>query len=162
MAMPDEQFNKCLIVAIRILARRDHSCSELTQKLVARGFSKESVYQVICECQRRNYLDDAHYASSYARRLHNKGYGWRRIEQMLADKGLDRKLIHDSLADYWQERIQVQGCRQALRKKNPKRPGNESFEKARAKIYRFLYQRGFSPAIILRVLGEDFDSMIDP
>lgn len=157
MARPDDKLDKCLTTAIRILTRRDHSCSELAQKLVLRGFSSESVDQVVCECRRQNYLNDAHYADRYARRLHDKGYGWRRIQQMLAVKGVDQNLIDHSLADYCQERIQVEGCRRALRKKNTKRPDNETSEKVKARIYRFLYQRGFSPAIIMSVIAEDFD-----
>jgi regulatory protein len=160
MAVQDEQFNKCLIAAIRILTGRDYSCAELIRKLSHQGFPSESIRRVINECQRQNYLDDARYARSYTHKLHNKGYGGRRIQQMLVAKGLDRKVIDDSLSDYFEERIQIQSCRQAMLKKIKNMRGNESIEKARAKIYRFLYQRGFSSAVILKTMDEDVASFL--
>lgn len=143
----------CLNIALRLLSRRDHSCHELALKLTRRGFETSQVKTAIRECRRLNYLDDEGFCRRYAGQLRRKGYGIRRIEQMLKAKGVAPELIRSAMQHSGADNEQLDDCRKALAKrlKNDDPPATGE---TRAKIYRFLFNRGFSPDIIQRAFAE--------
>ncbi len=147
----------CLAAALRLLTRRDHSRSELTRKLIDRGFSQDQIKSAISECLRLNYLDDERYAIAYANQLQHKGYGRRRIQQMLMAKGLTFQVIAACLEACCPDTVQIRGCRQTMMKKLKSGQPMEDSVEARARLYRFLFSRGFSPAIIRQVMDEGLD-----
>ncbi|MBT5886904.1 MAG: hypothetical protein HOH56_03820, partial [Acidiferrobacteraceae bacterium] len=51
-------------VAMRLLARREHSREELRLKLVQRGFEISSIDPVLVELIEQDYLSDARYAQA--------------------------------------------------------------------------------------------------
>lgn len=76
-------------VSLRLLAGRDHSKKELLQKLVLKGFERDSALVVIDELALEGWQDDLRYAESYARSRILKGYGPVRIVYELRQNGVD-------------------------------------------------------------------------
>jgi regulatory protein len=142
----------CFASALRLLARRDHSCSELSGKLVQRGFSQDQIQWAIERCRRYHYLDDERFACSYVSQLQRRGYGCRRIKQMLAAKGLEDQVIAACLEPCCRDGVQIRDCRNAMEKKLQRWLQVDDFQKRRAKLYRFLANRGFAAEIIRQVL----------
>lgn len=96
----------------------------------------------------------------WARQLQRKGYGCHRIREKLLGKGLDSKIVASCLENYCSQNVQTRICRQAMEKKlKGALPAGspENSLKNRAKLYRFLFNRGFSPAIIRQVMDEALD-----
>jgi regulatory protein len=83
--------------AVRLLARREHSYSELTRKLDRRGWPAELVERVLSDLAERGLQSDQRYADSFARNRAGKAYGPLRIRAELAERGIDRALIDQTL-----------------------------------------------------------------
>lgn len=144
----------CFAAALRVLARRDHSCSELTGKLADRGFAQDQIQWTVDRCLHFRYLDDARFACTYIEQLQRKGYGCHRIQQMLVAKGLAHDIISASLEPCCCDAVQIRDCRKAMVKKLGRGLKDRDTSGARANLYRFLLNRGFSPAIIRQVLDD--------
>lgn len=141
-------YRKALNTALRILTRRDHSKHELSQKLKARGYDEDVIDDVISECQRFDYINDERTAQSVIRRLQRKGYGRKRIQIELNSKGLTGKHIQVVLLKRTSEADECQFAKKILHK-HARRFDREKDElKRKDKIYRFLYQRGYSKTVI--------------
>jgi regulatory protein len=125
--------------AMRLLAQRDHSETELRRKLAAQDVSEEDVEQAIAYCHEHNWLDDRRFAERYLVMRSQKGYGVQRIQQELGMKGIARDLIHDAFASSdidWS----------ALAKQTAHRKFGQTLPqewKEKAKVQRFLLYRGF-------------------
>jgi regulatory protein len=151
-------YQNCLNAALRLLARRDHSCMELIRKLKQRGFGSEHIQPAIAECRRLNYLDDDKFAHLYTLQLQHRGYGPRRIRQMLAGKGIVPQLISDTLNRNCHETKELSDCHAALIKKLKALCNEPKDGVPKGRLYRFLTGRGFSPAIIRRTLDDVLSS----
>ena len=147
----------CLAAALRLLARRDHSRWELAKKLADRGFNQHLIEWALSECSRLNYQDDERYARAYTRHLQSRGYGCHRIKQMLTSKGLAPPTISAGLKICCREETQLQNCRRALLKKIKNSPPADDGARSRERLYRFLFNRGYSPAIIRQAMDEGLD-----
>lgn len=134
--------------AVRILTYRDHSKYELKQKLQQRGFTSEVIDTVISECKRLNYIDDQRTARVYISQLKRKCFGKRHIRMALKKKRLSGIVIEKMLLENYSEAEDRANARKLLEKKLKTFNREEDPQKRRYKIYRFLYARGFSPALI--------------
>jgi regulatory protein len=130
---------KAMNTAIRILANRDHSKYELKRKLQQRGFESKSINTVMVECERFGYIDDKRTARIYILQLKRKCFGKRYIQQALKKKRLSGAAI---------EKILSENYPGADEKKMKAFERVADPQKRSDKIYRFLYSRGFSPAVI--------------
>ena len=85
--------------AVAILAVKMHTCRELCDKLIKKGFDKELAEQVTGEFISAGFLNDAEYASMYISDQVNIGAkGTYRIKQELIKKGVSLSIIEDALA----------------------------------------------------------------
>lgn len=144
----------CLNKALRILARRDHSCAELTLKLREHHYDRPSIQSVIDECRRLGYLDDTRFATAYCEQLLRKGYGPNVIKQKLCAKGLPGGIIRECVAGHCEESVQLDVCRRALAKKLKRFSGEIALMNTRAKHQQFLIGRGFSSQIACQIIEE--------
>ena len=144
----------CFTAALRLLARRDHSCFELSGKLLDRGFSQDQIQRAVDRCLHLGYLDDERFAGAYIEQLQRRGYGCHRMQQMIAAKGVSHQAASACLEPLCNDAVQLRDCRKAMKKKlkNSRNSGESS--QARAKMYRFLLNRGFSSDIIRKVLDD--------
>ena len=135
------------VLAVRWLARREHSRAELTQRLLRRGIPADEVERALDDLAAAGYLSDARYAHAVVARRVGR-FGKRAIVHALKERGIGAADSQaalaplaetDELADaqaLWQRRFGVA-------------PADDR-EKARQ--IRYLQARGYSLSTALRVL----------
>lgn len=96
-----EDFNKVLARGMRLLAIREHSVLELTQKLIGKFEEVDActIYAVVDELVNLKYLSDERFAETYVRSRGNKGFGPVKIKAELKSKGVSNSLIQDHLKE---------------------------------------------------------------
>ncbi|WP_029687381.1 regulatory protein RecX [Tatumella saanichensis] len=157
-------FTLLLDRAMRLLAQRDHSAYELSQKIrlsLKRSeqrngeeipLDEDALEQVINHCQQNGWLDDQRFAERFIVSRSRNGYGPQRIQQDLQQKGLEREVIRQALAEAgidWP----LQAAEVVTKKYGENGPADI---KEKAKAQRFLHSRGFMLADIRTVLA-NFD-----
>jgi regulatory protein len=138
--------------AVRILANRDHSKYELKRKLQQRGFASKSISTVMVECERFGYIDDKRTARVYILQLKRKCFGKRYIQQALKKKRLSGAAIEKILSENYPGVDEYEHAGRLLEKKMRTFARETDPKKRSDKIYRFLYSRGFSPAVISELI----------
>ena len=132
---------------IELLARREHSVHELTQKLRAKGYSHNEVDSAIESLTSENLVCDERFTEAYIRARLNRGMGPLKIWSELRQKGVD-----DSLVQALTEASGVNWDQQALAIYESKfgfeAPSDSKEWNKRA---RFMQSRGFSPSTIRSV-----------
>jgi regulatory protein len=134
---------------LRLLARREHSRSELAAKLAARGAGSEVAERVLAELSAGALQSDERFAEDYARARIERGYGPEHILAGLRERGIDEAiLLHrvDPRDPAWIERL-AEARRRRFGDILPVDPGQ------RARQCRFLVRRGFPVALVRRLLG---------
>lgn len=141
-------FPEILAKAYKLLSIRDHSVSELSQKLGRYTQDLGIIQSVITQCLEDKVLNDEHFAYQYVRFRSAKGYGPLRITSELKQRGIDDVLIQTMLAHHdfnWDDVI----TRIYQKKFSGKRSADPMVYQ---KQYRFLQQRGFSADMIAHCL----------
>ncbi len=134
--------------AERILAGRDHGREELRKKLLHRGFPSAAVEEVLEDFSRRGLLDDSRFAQEFARQALGKGHGALYIRAKLGGRGLR---VSGAVCTAAEEATSLR----AFLDRRRFEPKALTSVAERAKILRFLRGRGYTPAAIQTVLGQD-------
>ena len=144
--------------AMDLLARREHSRTELVDKL-RRKFAEQAevvaqlLPDVLDQLERDGLLSDARFVAAYVRYRRSRGFGPLLIRQELRGKGVNSALLDAALAENTQEWLQ---CLRDLlaRKLRQVSTADDAQEarKARQKLYRFCLSRGFTSAQIEQAL----------
>ena len=79
---------KARVVAMRLLARREHSRLELTRKLLQRQLPRTVIDPVLDDYEHEGWLSDQRFAEAYARQRIDAGYGLVRITGELRERGI--------------------------------------------------------------------------
>jgi regulatory protein len=139
--------------AITLLARRDHSRSELERRLLSQGYSAAEIAPLISELIESRALDDARFAHNYVSYHVARGQGPIRIRMELEALGVAAELIETvlTLGQDWLALAQEQRSRRF----GPKTPASRVEQLRQA---RFLQSRGFSSDHIRAALGADFEA----
>jgi regulatory protein len=132
--------------ALRHLARREHSRTELARKLAPHAESPEALEQLLDALAARKQLSDERYAEARAHQLARK-YGAARIRADLKAKGIAPEIAARVSGDGELER-----ARAILARKY--RSGAETREEI-ARRMRFLQSRGFSHDTIRKLLSSE-------
>lgn len=124
--------------AMDLLARREHSFSELTRKLKSR-FAADAVKSALMRLVSEGLQSDERFTEAFVYSRSGKGYGPRRIRSELMVKGIKSDLIGFYLFED-DERWFAEAQRLCKKKF-----GNIEFLSAKDKVkpYRYLTQRGF-------------------
>ena len=145
---PEDQEHRARSVALRLLARREHSRMELGLKLRQRRLEASVIERVLDEYEAEGWLDDNRFADVYARQRVDLGYGPLRVTAELQQRGVHTtpECLDEMSDDDWAE--------QAIRLRCKRFGGhdirNDWDEKARQA--RFLTRRGFTAAHVERAL----------
>jgi len=125
---------------MNLLARREHSRYELANKVSGRVESPTLLGEVLDELETDNLLNDKRFCESFVRYRINGGHGPNRIKADLRQRRVDISLVEQFLPmDMSAYKEQLGSL--ALRKLD----GADINEwKLRAKIQRFLMQRGYT------------------
>jgi regulatory protein len=136
-------------LAMRLLARREHSSAELARKLARAGGGSDEVAEVILRLQQSGLLSDARFAESYVR-SHAARHGSARLRQVLKTKGIAQELVETCLAgaDVPDE---LARARAIWQRKFGELPHDA---KSWAQQARFLQGRGFAVDTIRRLLKD--------
>jgi regulatory protein len=132
--------------AIRLLARREHTRAELARKLAPLG-TEEEIETVLNELARSGLQSDARFAESYLRSQAGR-LGAARLRQTLRSKGVAADLVEAQVTDLPAE---LERAQEVWRKKFAAPPADA---REWAKQARFLQGRGFSAAVIRKLLKE--------
>ncbi|MDZ7752481.1 MAG: regulatory protein RecX [Gammaproteobacteria bacterium] len=84
-------------MALGLLARREHSRRELTEKLQARAFEIEPIREALDRLEEQGWLDEGRFIESFVRSRVQKAYGPLRIKAELAQRGIDRSRAERAL-----------------------------------------------------------------
>lgn len=133
--------------SIRYLSLREHSRLELEQKLLQKQFSESDIAAELDFLIKKDLQSDERFAHAYVRARKQAGFGPKRIEMELRERGICEKLISDSVdvnSPEWQQNLI------AVWKRQFPEPAKNQNEKA--KQFRFLLQRGYHSADIRKIL----------
>ena len=141
---------------MNMLARREQSFFELTQKLTQRYPDLDPVAVILPALEKlrqENLQSDARFVESYIRYRSSRGQGPLKISMELQQKGIKGADMKSELysADYDWEAL----CQEALERKLG--PDPEISLAMKDKMYRFLAQRGFENGQISAVLKRTFN-----
>ena len=142
--------------AIGYLSRREHSRAELARKLAPHAESPEEVDSLLDALERENWLSNARFVDSLVHRRASR-YGTARVLQEAKTHQLGHEQIRE-LQDQLRA-TELERAREVWRKRFGEAPDSAE---ARARQIRFMMARGFSRAIIGKVIrGADKDPAIE-
>lgn len=137
--------------AIDLLARREHSCQELTAKLARRFVDADAdmIARQIDRLTEGGYQSDRRFCEMFVRYRSQRGQGPHRVGQELSQRGVSDRLVQELL---WDASID---WRELLAGVYQRRYGGKkvSDQKERAKRHRFLQYRGFDFEMIRQLPG---------
>ena len=132
--------------ALRLLAQREHSRVELERKLAKYEEEPGTLAKALDELQARDFLNDTRVVQSV---LHQRAgrLGAMRLRQELQQKGIDAQAISSAMEQL--KDTELQRAREVWQRRFGELPVDAA---ERARQTRFLLARGFSGAIVGRVL----------
>ena len=143
-------------MALRYLSYRPRSELEVRNYLRQKGCEPQVSAAVIAKLHSLNYIEDLSFARIWARsRLESHGYGPRRVEQELRQKGIDTGVIRQAM----QESLQFTSEQERAREILTKRFGGAVLQDAKAqrRAVALLQRRGFSSKVIFELLKYRID-----
>jgi regulatory protein len=141
--------------ALRALAGRAHSISDLREKLRRRAERSADVEAVLSRLKRYGYLDDRQFAANYAAsRLQGQGFGKSRVLRDLRQKKVARAVAEQAVLEAYRGTDEVLLVEKFLRRKYRKVELGEFLAAPRnlASAYRKLRMAGFSGGAAISVL----------
>ncbi|GMR07736.1 MAG: hypothetical protein BMS9Abin26_0740 [Gammaproteobacteria bacterium] len=147
----DERYTDGLKIAVGLLARREHSRLEIRRKLSSRGIEDGVISRILDVLLQRGDLDERRFVETYVHYRRQKGYGPRRIQMELQQRGVGDELLGDYLDErdeHWQ-----QLALQVILKKFGAAPAESVKDKA--KQMNFLQYRGFTMPQINKLFRDD-------
>lgn len=133
--------------ALRCLAQREHSRTELERKLAAHAESPEQLAQVLDELQAKDFISEARVVESVINRRAAR-FGAARIRHELQGKGLPAEAVAEAVSSL--KATEVDRAREVWRRKFGEAAVDAA---ARGKQMRFLAARGFGSDAIRRVVS---------
>ncbi len=140
--------NKALQCAIQLLARREHSLAELTDKLSQKGYLEAEIEEALTLCQSKGLQSNLRFTESLCRTRIRQGYGPVRIRQELVAKGVERNHIDDILCG--EHHQWITHAQEVWTKKYKMTPNASFVEKQKQR--QFLFYRGFTTEMIAQVV----------
>ncbi|AVS63746.1 recombination regulator RecX [Paracidovorax avenae] len=133
--------------ALRLLAQREHSRSELEAKLARHVQEGDDLHAVLDELQARDFINAGRVAESVVNRRAAR-LGTQRVVQELRAKGLDDALVRETA-----ERLRGTESARALAVWRQRFGTPPETPQERARQMRFLAARGFPGDVVRRVVG---------
>ena len=136
--------------ALRLLAAREQSRSELEKKLKPFEETPGQIAQVLDELQAKDFISEARVIESVINRRQAK-MGGSRIKPELQNKGLDADKVADAMNSL--KSTELERAKEVWRKKFDSKTDADTSPAAKAKQMRFLAARGFGADAIRRVVS---------
>lgn len=146
-------------LAVRLLAKRDHSRAELSQRLEAAGAEPELAAAAVARCERERALNDAELAARRARkRLLESHHGPERVREELTHLGLEASVIETALAVILTAHPPQELAAAALHRRFGPSPDDRSAPlppRERRRRAEYLHRQGFAAEEIRQLLALD-------
>jgi len=127
--------------AMDYLARREHSCDELSRKMRKAGFDANVSLDAIEQLQKDGLQSDRRFTDAFVSSRINQGKGPTLIRADLSQRGIRDPMIHEVLGETDQD---WSALARAIRIRKFGGDEPEDF-KEKARQMRFLQNRGFEP-----------------
>lgn len=139
--------------ALRLLARREHSQHELTQKLTQRGYTPQDIHTVIEDLKKSTLQSDHRFAESFTRSRQTRGQGPLRIILELKARHIPHEIIEEviNITDNAWFTLARDAWRRHFKGRIPNTPAE------RAKQTRFLHYRGFTQDHINHLIKDGYE-----
>ena len=160
---PDEMRKRTFERAVKLLAAKPRSISELRERLLqGRGTSKSTVDEVVERLREYGYLDDEKFAFSYASlKIKQRPVGRRRLAQDLKFKKVDQQVAEDALELVYTETSEEDLIDRAIEKRSRIR-GRPSTRVEAKSLFDHLLRLGFEYELvsdkIRELLSDDNDT----
>lgn len=150
----ERELKRARNTAYRYLTLRSRSRAEVEQKLHDRGYPAAVIGSVIEHLLRLGYLDDAQFARQWAAsRVRSRGFGRRRIEQELKQKGIGQDIIHETVCGLFEESSELDVARREASKKL-RTLSRFDPEARKRRLAGFLERKGFPSTVIWTIVRE--------
>lgn len=139
--------------AMDYLSRREHSRVELKKKLLEKQFSETDIDTVLDKLATDNLQSDARFAESYVHSRKLAGFGPKRIELELRERGVAQIIIDeavDARSTAWQAQLKSVWRKKFARTANTTQNKQQQF--------RFLFYRGYTSEAISTCLSDEWES----
>ena len=123
--------------AISLLSRREHFTKELIQKLMKREVSSNIIDDVIKRLQEKNYLNDTRATEIFTLEFKRKRKGFIKLINELRLRGVSG--VEAEVRELYSAEEEQNNAEKLL---------TQLHKPTREKVYRYLFNRGFSPEII--------------
>lgn len=120
-----------------LLAKREYSQVELRQKLRLKEYDEDEIESALSQAVENGWQSDERFCAVFIRYRSGQGYGPRRLNQELRQKGVPDWLISQEM-----ENAEIDWFALAERVFEKKRPPVWDY-KAKQKMWRYLISRGF-------------------
>ncbi len=138
------------LAALRLLGRRDYTTTELTARLLDRGYLLEDVGTIVARLAADGSLDDRRVARAHVRTASRvKGRGRLRIQAELRARGIDAEVAREALADLSPD-DDLQAIERFLARRCVDGP---ALAADRNRLFRQLLRRGFPAETIAKALN---------
>ena len=143
--------------AVGSLARRMRTVRDLRRLMKPRALEGEpgerDMDRVVERLIELKYLSDTRFAQDFTRlRKENQGFGRRRVQQDLAQKGVDKYLVQTTLAAAYDEADEVALARAYCERKRMKAPEGPEAKKQTVRLMNRLMRAGYSSNAIFKLL----------
>lgn len=146
-----DAYAKAKKTALNMLAMRDHSSTELREKLLRRDFDPAAVDRLIAKLERSNLLDDGQFAQRFAKaQRESRKLSRSALRRQLVKKGIDEETIAVVVAEVDGE----EDLAREVAEKKARSTRGLDHEVRERRILGMLARRGFSSTICLKVTRE--------
>jgi regulatory protein len=157
--MHDEEKQKSISKALQMIGRRPHSTLEIKRKLKQHGFEPETIDWTLEKLKQQNYINDEDFAKALTEnRVYTQRKGRNYVRQELQQRGVAKELIQGAM-DHINPEEEYLGALTLGKKKWELTPGTN--QDRRRKTHSFLMRRGFTGAVVSKVLQEVSDGYED-
>lgn len=141
--------------AVNLLTYKQRSIQELRERLLEKEWTNELIVdEVIEKLKFYGYLNDAHFAKSFAAsQIRQKPVGKRVLKQKLAQKKLDKETVEEALEKALEETPEEEIIERAIAKRLRLKGKPETREDAK-KFYDYLLRQGFSYDLVSNKMRE--------
>jgi regulatory protein len=137
--------------ALRILRGAGQSSASLQRNLERRGYTSDAAGEAVRRCSEAGYINDAALATSVAARNRRSGHGRARVAADLKARGVASDVIIEALdGQIDTEEAAALAVARQLWSRAGSPDGRD--QKARMRVAGALQRRGFSSALVMRVM----------
>lgn len=151
-----ESKNKAYQTCLSYLSRRMYFSYELKQKLMENGFEAKEAEQGVLQCTEGLLINDEDNFRFFIKDWQDvKRKGKQSLIVKLKEKGIPKDIVLEMIERYYDLEKESQVVKEWIRLKKEKQSNSIAKAESRAKIERFLYQRGFLSNSYRNELEED-------